>query len=146
MSQTSPVSLLLILSYKSPLILLFNSSIMSDSLQSHGLPHAKLPCPSLSPIVCSISCPLSEWCHPTHLVFCPPLLLLLSIFCNIRVFSNESACHIRWPKYWSYGFSIGPSNECSGLISFRFDWFDLLAVQQAHKSLPKHHSSKASVL
>ena len=78
----------------------------------------------------------------THLILCPPLLLLPSIFPSIRVFSNESALHIRWPKYWSFSFSISPSNEFSGLISFRIDWFDL-AVQRTLKSLLQHHSSKA---
>ena len=81
-----------------------------------------------------------------HLVLCRPLLLLPSIFPSIRVFSNESALHIRWPKYWSFSFSISPSNEYSGLISFRIDWLDLLAVQRALKSFLQHHSSKASVL
>ena len=81
-----------------------------------------------------------------HLILCHPLLLLLSIFPSIRVFSNESVLHIRRPKYWSFSFSIGPSNEYSGLISFRIDWFDLLAVQGTLKSLLQHHSSKASIL
>ena len=81
-----------------------------------------------------------------HLILCYPFLLPPSIFPNIRVFSNESVLHIRWPKYWSFSFSISPSNEYSGLISFRMDWFDLLAVQGTHKSLLQHHSSKASVL
>ena len=80
-----------------------------------------------------------------HLILCRPLLLLPSIFPSIRVFSNESALHIRWPKYWSCSFSISPSNEYSGLISFRMDWLDLLAVQGTLKSL-QHHSSKASIL
>ena len=79
-----------------------------------------------------------------HLILCHPLLLLLSIFPSIRVFSNESALHIRWPKYWSFSFSISPSNEYSGLISFRMDWLDLLAVQGTLKSLLQHRSSKAS--
>ena len=79
-----------------------------------------------------------------HLIPCLPLLLLSSVFPNIRVFSNESALHIRWPEYWS--FTISPSNEYSGLISFRIDWFDLLAVQGALKSLFQHHSLKASLL
>ena len=94
------------------------------------------------------------WCHPTILLMpstilvmpsnlCHPLLLLSSIFLSIRVFSNESALCIRWPKYWSFNFSISPSNEYSGLISFRMDWFDLLAVQRTLKSLLQHHSSKA---
>ena len=81
-----------------------------------------------------------------HLILCHPLLLLPSIFPNIRVFSNESALHIKWPKYWSFSFSISPSNEYSGLISFRIDWFDLLAVPGTLKSLLQHHSSKASIL
>ena len=102
------------------------SFIVSDSLQTHQLQHARIPCPSLSPGVCSNSCPLSQWCHPT-ISLCHPLLLLPSIFCSNRVFSSESALHIRWPKYWS--FSISPSNEYSGLIFFRIDWFNLLAVQ-----------------
>ena len=80
-----------------------------------------------------------------HLVICHPLLLLPSIFPIIRTFSNESALHIRWPKYWSFNFSISPSNEYSGLISFRIDWFDL-AIQGTLKSLLQHHSSKASIL
>ena len=80
-----------------------------------------------------------------HLILCHPLLLLPSIFPNIRVFSNESALRIRWPKYWSFSFYISPSNEYSGLISFRMDWLDLLAVQGTRKSL-QHHSSKASIL
>ena len=81
-----------------------------------------------------------------HLILCHPLLLLTSIFPSIRVFSNESALPIRWPKYWSFSFSISPSNEYSGLISFRIDRFDLLAVQGTLKSLLQHHSSKAPVL
>ena len=81
-----------------------------------------------------------------HLIFCCPLLLLPSVFPGIRVFSNESALHIKWPKYWSFSFNISPSNEYSGLISFRMDWLDLLAVQQTLKSLLQHHSSKASIL
>ena len=81
-----------------------------------------------------------------HLILCHPLLLLSSIFPSIRVFLNESVLHIRWPKYWSFSFSISPSNEYSGLISFRMDWLDLLAVQGTLKSLLQHHSSKASIL
>ena len=81
-----------------------------------------------------------------HLILCHPLLLLPSIIPSIRVFSNESALRIRWPKYWSFSFSIGPSNECSGLISFRMDWLDHLAVQETVKSLLQHHSSKTSIL
>ena len=81
--------------------------------------------------------------HP--ILYCP-LLLLPSVFCNIRVFSNELALHIRWPKYWSFSFSISPSNECSGFISFRMDWLDHLAIEGTLRSLLKHHSSKASIL
>ena len=81
-----------------------------------------------------------------HLILCCPLLLLPSIFPSIRVFSNESALHIRWPKYWSFSFTITPSNEHPGLISFRMDWLELLAVQGTLKSLLQHHSSKASIL
>jgi len=81
-----------------------------------------------------------------HFILCRPLLLLPSIFPSIRVFSNESALHIRWPNYWSFSFNISPSNEHPGLISFRMDWLDLLAVQGTLKSLLQHHSSKASIL
>ena len=83
---------------------------------------------------------------PNHLILCCPLLLLPSIFPRIRVFSNESALCIRWPKYWSFSFNISPSNEHPGLISFRMDWLDLLAVQGTLKNLLPHHSSKASIL
>ena len=115
---------------------------MSDSLQPERLQHIRLPCPSPSPWVCSNSCPLSRWCHPT---ICPLLFLLPSIFPSIRVFSNESFLRIRWPKYWSFSFNISSSNEYSGLMSFSIDWFDL-AVQGTLKSLLQHHNSKASVL
>ena len=81
-----------------------------------------------------------------HLILCHPLLFLPSIFTSIRVFSNESALLIRWSKYWSFSFSISPSNEYSGLISFRMDWLDLLAVQRTLNSIPQHHSSKTSIL
>ena len=81
-----------------------------------------------------------------HLILCCPLLLLPSIFPSIRVFSNDSVLHIRWPKYWSFSFSISSSNEYSGLTSFRMDWLDLLAIQGNFKSLLQHHSSKASIL
>ena len=81
-----------------------------------------------------------------HLILCRPLLLPPSIFPRIRVFSSESVLHIRWPKYWSFSFSISPSNEYSGLLSFRMDWFDIPAVQRTLKTLLQHHSSKASIL
>ena len=94
--------------------------------------------------VCSNSCTLSRWCHPT-ISSCRPLLPR-SIFPSIRIFSKESALHIRWPKYWSFSFNISPCNEHPGLISFRMDWLDLLAVQGTLKSLLQRHSSKASIL
>ena len=92
------------------------------------------------------SSPLSWWCHPTISSSVVHFSPLPSIFPSIRIFSNESVLHIRWPKYWSFSFSSSPSNEYSGLISFRMDWLDLLAVQGTLKSLLQHHSSKASVL
>ena len=110
-------------------------------LRPRGLQHTRLPCPSPTPN----PCPLSWWCHPT-ISLCRPLLLLPSIFPSIRVFSSESTLHIRWPKYWSFIFSISPFNEHPGLISFRMDWLDLLAVWVTLKNLLQHHSSKASIL
>ena len=109
----------------------FSCSVLSVTLWTHGLQHARLPCPLPTPGACSNSCPVSlrRLTPFTHLILCHPLLLLPSIFPNIRVFSNESVLHIRWPKYWSFSFSIGPSNEYSGLISFRMDLLDLLEVQ-----------------
>ena len=124
----------------------FRHSVVSDSLQPNGLWHARLPCPSPTPRACSNSCPLRRWYHPTNFILCHPLLLPPSIFSSIRVFSNESILHIRWPKYWSFSFSISHSNVYSGLISFRMDWFDFLAVQGTLKNLLQHHSSKASTL
>ena len=101
---------------------------------------------SPTPGAYSNSCPLRQLCPFNHLILCHPLLLPPSIFPSIRVFSSELGLHIRWPKYWSFSFSISPSNECSGLISFRIDWLDLLAVQGSLKSLLQHHSSKVSIL
>ena len=125
----------------------FSHLAVPDSLQPHGLHHDRLPCPSPTPGACSNSCPLSWWSHPSkHLIHCRPRLLPPSIFPSIRVFSNKSVLRIRWPKYWSFSFSISPSNEYSGLIFFRMDWLDLLAVQGTLKSLLQHHSSKASIL
>ena len=118
---------------------------MSDSLRSHELQHARPPCPSPTPGVYPNSCPLvSDAIRPSHPL--SSLILLPSIFPSIRVFSNESALHIRWPKYWSFSFNISPSKEHPGLISFRMDWLDLLAVQGILKNLLLHHSSKASIL
>ena len=90
--------------------------------------------------------PIESVIPSNHFILCCPLLLLPLIFPSIRVFSNESALRIRWPKYWSFSFSISPSSEYSGLISFKMDWLDLLAVQGTLKSLLQHHSSKASIL
>ena len=120
---------------------------MSDSLRPCEPQHARPSCPSPTPGVHPNPCPLIELVIPSnHLILCRPLLLLPSIFPNIRVFSNESVLHIRWPKYWSFSFNISPSNEYPGLISFRMDWLDLLAVQRTLKSLLQHRSSKASIL
>ena len=105
----------------------FSCSVVSDSLRPHEPQHARPPCPSPTPAVYPNSCPLSWWCHLT-ISSGHPLLLLPSIFPNIRVFSNESALCIKWPKYWSFSFNISPSNEPSGPISLRMDWLDLLAV------------------
>ena len=118
---------------------------MSNSLQPHEPQYARLPCPSPKP---SPPKPMSiELVMPSnHLILCRPLLLLPSIPPSIRVFSNESALRIRWPKYWSFSFNISPSHEHPGLISFRMDWLDHLAVQGALKSFVQHQSSKASIL
>ena len=109
----------------------FSCSFLSNSLRPKGLQHTRPPCLSPAPRIYSNSCSLSWWCHPT---ICCSLLLPPLIFPSITVFSNESALCIRWPKYWSFTFSISPSNEQPGLISFRMDWLDLLAVQGALKS------------
>ena len=116
---------------------------MSDSLRAHGLQLARPPYPPPSPRACSNSCP--SVMPSNHLVLCHPLLLLPSIFPSIWVFSNESVLQVRWPKYWSFSFSISLSKEYSGLISFRIDWFDL-AVQGTLKRLIQHHSLNTSVL
>ena len=115
------------------------------TLRPHESQHTRPPCPSPTPGVHPNPCPLTRWCHPT-ISSCHPLLLLPSIFPSIRVFSNELALRIRWPKDWSFSFNISPSKEHPGLISFRMDWLDLFAVQGILKSLLQHHSSKASIL
>ena len=120
----------------------FSHSVVSDSLQPHGLQHARPPCPSPTPRSMSIESMMPS----SHLILCRPLLLLPQVPPSIRVFSNESTRRMRWPKYWSFSFNISPSNEYPGLISFRIDWLDLLAVQGTPKSLLQHHSSKASIL
>ena len=119
---------------------------MSNSLRPHEPPHARPPCPSPTPGVHPNSCALSRWCPSSHLILCRRLLLLPPIPPSIRVFSNESTLRMRWPKYWSFSLSISPSNEHPGLVSFRMDWLDLLAVQGTRKRFLQHHSSKASIL
>ena len=119
----------------------FSCSVVSDSLRPHALQHSRLHSQSVLKLMSIKSVMPSN-----HLILCHPLLLPPSIFPSIRVFSNKSVLHIRWPKYWSFSFSISPSNEYSGLISFRMNWIDLLAVQGTLKSLLQHHGSKASIL
>ena len=123
----------------------FSRSVVSDSLWPHGLQHARLACPLPIPSLPKLMS-IESVMPSNHLILCPTILLLPSIFPSIRVFSNESVLHIRWPKYWSFSFNISPPNERSGLISFRMDWLDLLAVQGTLKSLLQYHSSKASIL
>ena len=124
-------------------LLLFSHSVMSDFLQSHGL-QASLSF-TLSPNLLRFTS-IESTLLSNHLILCCLLLLLPSIFPSIKVFSNESALRISWPKYWSFSFIISTSNEYSGLISFRIDWFDLLAVQLAVRRLLQHHNLKASIL
>ena len=109
---------------------------MSDSLRPHGLQHARSPCPSPTPRVYPKLMSIESVIPSNHLIFCHPLLLQPSIFPSIRVFSNGSVLCLRWPKYWSFSFSISPSNEYSGLISFRIDCFHFLAVQGTQESSP----------
>ena len=113
----------------------FSHSVMSESLRSHELQHERLHCPSPTPRVHLSSCTIELVMPSNHLILCHFLFLLPSIFPSIRVFSNESALHIRGPKYWSFSFNISPSNEHPGLISFRMDWLDLLAVQESSPTL-----------
>ena len=123
----------------------FSHSVVSDSLRPHESQHTRPPSitsSQSSPRLTSIESVMPS----SHLILCRPLLLLPPIPPSIRVFSNESTLHMRWPKYWSFSFSIIPSQEIPGLISFRMDWLDLLAVQGTLKSLLQHHSSKASIL
>ena len=121
----------------------FSHSVVSDSLRPHELQHARPPCPSptLGELM-SIELVMPS----SHLILCRPLPLLPSIPASIRAFSKESTLHKRWPKYWSFSFSISPYKEIPGLISFRIDWLDLLAVQGTLKSLLQHHVSKVSLL
>ena len=119
---------------------------MSDSFQPHGLQHARFPCPSPTSGGLLKLMSIKLVIPSNRLILCHPLLLLPSIFPIIRVFSSESVLHIRWPKYWSFSFSISLSDEYSGLVSCRIDWLDLLALQGTLKNLLQHHSSKASNL
>ena len=122
----------------------FSCSVVSDSLQPHESQHSRPPCPSPAPGVHPNPRPLMVMPF-SHLILCRPLLLLPPIPSSIRVFSNESTLRMKWPKYWSFSFSIIPSKEIPGLVSFRMDWLDLLAVHGTLKSLLQHHSSKASI-
>ena len=124
----------------------FSHSVMSDSLQPHWLQHTRPPCPSATPRTCSNSCPSSRWCYPTISSSVISFSFCLQSFPASGSFQMSQFFTIRWPKYWSFSFSISPFNEYSGLISFRIDWFDLLAVQGTLKSLLQHHSSKESIL
>ena len=122
----------------------FSHSVMSDSLWPHGQRQASLSFTISQSLFKVMSTKLVM--PSNHLILCRPPLFLPSIFPSIRIFSNESVLHIRWPKYWSFSFSISPPNEYSGLISFRMDWLNLLVVQGTLKTPLQHHSSKASVL
>ena len=126
-------------------LLFFSHSVMSDPATPWTAANQASLCFTVSQSLLKLMS-IESVMPSNHLIFCRPLLLLPSIFTSTRVFSNESVLHIRWPKYWSFGSSISPSNEYSGLISFRINWFDLLAVQRSLKSLLQYHSSKASIL
>ena len=122
----------------------FSFSVVSNSLQPHGLQHIRPPPPSPTPRVYPNS--IESVVPSNHFMLCHPLFLLPSIFPSIRVFSSESVLRIGWPKYWNFSFSISPPNDYSVLISCRMDWLDLLAVHRTLKSHLQHHSSKASIL
>ena len=152
--KSSMTSKTLLHEYNIDLLLLF--LVLQNSCSVQSLSHVQLfvtPWTAACQASLSISNPQSllklmsikSVMPSNHLILCHPFLLLPSIFPSIRIFSNESVLHIRWPKYWSYSFSISPSNEYSGLIFFRMEWLDLLAVQGMLKSLLQHHSSKASM-
>ena len=118
----------------------FSRSVVTDSLRPHKLQHARPPCPSPTPGVHSDSTSIQSVMPSSHLILCRPLLLLPPVPPSIRVFSSESTLCMRWPKYWSFSFSISPSSEHPGLISFRMDWLGLLAVQGTLKSIAYRHS------
>ena len=147
---SSLLSLSLSLALLIPFSVQFSCSVMSDSLQPHGLQHTSPPCPSPTPRVYSCQCLLIELMIPSnHLSLCHPLLLPPSVFPSIRVFSDESVLHIRWTKYWTFSFSISPSRADLGLISFSIDWLDLLAVQgtlQESSPTPQFKSINSPVL
>ena len=124
----------------------FSSSVVYNSLRPHESQHTRPPCPSPTPGVQSNLTSIKSVMPSSHFILGRPLLLLPPIPPSIRVYSNESTLPMRWPKYWSFSFSIIPSKEIPGLISFRMDWLDLLAVQGTLKSLLQHHNSKASIL
>ena len=124
----------------------FSRSVVSDSLRHHESQHARPPCPVTNSCSSLRLTSIESVMPSSHLILCHPLLLLPPIPPSIRVFSNESTLCMRWPKYWSFSFSIIRSKEIPGLISFRMDWLDLLAVQGTLKCLLQHHSSKASIL
>ena len=123
----------------------FSHSVMSDSLRPHDAAHQATLSITNSQSSLRLTS-IKSGMPSSHLILCRPLLLLPQMPPSIRVFSNESALHMRWPKYWSFSFNIIPSKEIPGLISFKMDWLDLLAVQGILKSLLQHHSSKASIL
>ena len=125
-------------------LLLFSHMVMSDSLWPQGLQHARLPCPSPSLGICSNSCPSSWWCHPAITSSVVPFSSCL--LSSVRVFSSESALHMRRPQYWSFSFSLSPSSKYSGLISFRIDWFDLFAVQGLQESSPTPQCKSSNCL
>ena len=129
-----------------PLSVEFSRSVVSDCLRPHESQHTRPPCPSPTPGVYPNEMSIESVMPSSHLILCHPLLLLPPIPLSITVFCNESTLRMRWPKYWSFSFSISPSNEHPGPISFRMDWLDPLAVQGTLKSLLQHHSSKASIL
>ena len=122
----------------------FSHSVVSDSLRPHELQHTRPPCPSPTPRVHPNPCPLSQWCHPTVSSSVVPFSSCPHYFPAWGSFPMSQLC-MRWPKYWSFSFNISPSNEHPGLISFRMDWLDLLAVQGTLRSLLQHHSSKVSI-
>ena len=126
-------------------VLQFSCSVVSDSLQPHGLQHARPPCPSPTPTVYLNSCPLSRWMLSSHLILLSPSPPTFNPSQHQGLF-NESALRIRWTKDWNFSFNISPSNEHPELISFRMDWLDFLAIQGTLTSLIQHHSSKASIL